>query len=204
MTLPDILLLTAVMATLALIPSTSVALVVTRSATNGFKNGVAVTAGIVLSDLVFVCLALLGMSALAEWMGGFFLVIKYLAAAYLIWFGVSLLRSKPSTAIRTLNDASSLSVSFYAGLLLTLGDIKAIFFYASLFPAFVDLAAITTGDIVLIICITVLTVGSIKLAYAYAASKMLSFANQPSLKRGTSMVAGTMMVGTGCYLFIKP
>lgn len=204
MTLPDILLLTAIMATLALIPSTSVALVVTRSATNGFKNGAAVAAGIVLGDLVFVCLALLGMSALAELMGGFFLVIKYLAAAYLIWFGLSLLRSKPSDAVKSVIDAPSLSISFYSGLLVTLGDIKAIFFYASLFPAFVDLAAITAGDIALIVCITVLTVGGIKLVYAYAASKMLYFANRPSLNRGTSMAAGSLMVGTGCYLLVKP
>lgn len=204
MTLPEILLLTAVMATLALVPSTSVALVVTRSATNGFKNGAAVAAGIVLGDLVFVWLALLGMSALAEWMGGFFLVIKYLAAAYLIWFGLSLLRSKPSGFNQPANASSALSMSFYSGLLVTLGDIKAIFFYASLFPAFVDLAAITMGSIALIVCITVLTVGGIKLAYAYAASKMLSFTNQPSVNPGTSMVAGTMMVGTGCYLLTKP
>jgi len=46
---------------LAAMPSTSVALVVTRSATLGVGNGFSVAAGIVLGDLVFVMLAILGL-----------------------------------------------------------------------------------------------------------------------------------------------
>jgi threonine/homoserine/homoserine lactone efflux protein len=48
------------MITLAAIPSTSVALVVTRSATMNPANGVAVTTGIMLGDLIIVVLAILG------------------------------------------------------------------------------------------------------------------------------------------------
>ena len=71
------------------------ALVVARSSTAGFANGSAVAAGIVVGDLVFVCLAVSGMTALAEVMGSSFLVLRYLAGAYLIWFGIGLMRSRP-------------------------------------------------------------------------------------------------------------
>lgn len=73
-----------IMLTLAALPSASVALVVTRSATAGFANGVAVALGIVVGDLLFVALAILGLSLLAETMGAFFAILKYLGGAYLI------------------------------------------------------------------------------------------------------------------------
>lgn len=143
MSLVEIFGLFAAMVALALVPSISVALVVARSSSAGFLIGSAVAAGIVAGDLVFVFLAVMGMAALAETVGSFFLILRYLAGAYLIWFGMSLMRSKASWSLRNSDrSASTLSASFFSGLLLTLSDVKAIFFYASLFPAFVDLTAV--------------------------------------------------------------
>ena len=68
------------LATLAALPSTSVALVITRSATIGVADGIAVASGIVIGDLVFVLLALLGLSVVAENLGSLFMGIKYLGA----------------------------------------------------------------------------------------------------------------------------
>ena len=205
MTLVEAVMLFVAMMTLALVPSTSVALVVTRSATAGFANGAAVAAGIVVGDLVFVCLVVFGLAALADVMGGFFVILRYLAAVYLIWFGIALLRSKPA-----LNPGvpgrpvSKLSVSFLAGLFLTLGDVKAIFFYASLFPVFVDLAAITAADIGIIALLTLVAVGGIKLGYAWFAHGVLSLSHVRRAERAAKLTAGGFMVGAGTYLIIKP
>lgn len=205
MTLIEITALLAAMTALALVPSTSVALVVARSSTAGFLNGAAVTAGIVAGDLVFVCLAVLGMAALAEIMGGLFLAIRYLAGAYLIWFGISLLRSAPSAQMSvTGRSASTLSASFILGLLLTLGDVKAIVFYASLFPAFVDMASLTTADIAMIVAITVVTVGGVKLGYAYGACRISALAGHLRGQRAAKFAAGGCMIGAGVYLVAKP
>jgi hypothetical protein len=75
-------------------------------------------------------------------------VLRYLAAAYLIWFGFSLIRGgakagKPADVHR----ARGLGASFAAGIALTLGDVKAILFYAALFPVFVDVTVLSTFDI---------------------------------------------------------
>lgn len=87
--------LLVLMVGLAVLPSASVALVVTRSATHGFPHGAAVASGIVIGDLIFVTLAVLGLSALAETGGGFMLsVFRYLGGSYLIWLGLGLLRSR--------------------------------------------------------------------------------------------------------------
>ena len=145
MTFTDAIALFFVMGALAAIPSSSVLLVVTQSTAIGLRNGVATAAGVVAGDLFLMTIAILGMTTLAQQMGAFFVVIKYLAAAYLIWFGIGLIRNCRHRANQARSAAGfkrpkgSLPVSFLSGLFLTLGDIKALFFYASLLPAFVNM-----------------------------------------------------------------
>lgn len=205
MSIIDSISLFAIMVTLAIIPSTSVALVVTRSATLGVGNGIAVALGIVLGDLVFILLAILGLSVIAETMGGFFLVIRCLGGAYLLWLGFTLLTSENKITFSVNHSAThgNLITSFLAGFFLTLGDIKAIFFYVSLFPAFVDLSALNTSDIIIIFVITISTVGLVKIAYAISAKKVVIMSQGLKLETTAKKVAGSFMIGAGSYLIIK-
>ena len=194
-----------IMIVLAAMPSTSVALVVTRSVTLGIGNGVAVAAGIVLGDLVFIMLAILGLSIVAETMGSLFMIIKYLAALYLLWLGFSLLKAKSTntiTANRT-REKGSLIASFLSGFFLTLGDIKAIFFYASLFPSFIDLSSLQVLDILMITLIAVASVGGVKIIYALSATRVASLARSHKLENAARKTAGSLMVGVGSYLIVK-
>lgn len=201
MNLPEIAALFFVMMILALVPSTSVALVVARSSTAGFMNGAAVAAGIVAGDLVFVLLAVFGMTALAEVMGSLFLILRYLAGAYLIWFGIGLLKSAPSPAVATpVRPGATLSASFLSGLSLTLSDVKAIFFYASLFPVFVDLTTINVWDITLIVIVTIAAVGGVKLGYACFAMRVASFVRGGRKESVIRAAAGGFMLCAGIYL----
>ena len=95
----EITALFAVMVPLAAMPSSSVALVVTRSVSSGRISGVFSALGIVAGDLVFVAMALLGMVVLAEQLGAFFVLMKYCGGAYLIYLGVQLMRSRPSMTV---------------------------------------------------------------------------------------------------------
>ncbi|SFM76160.1 LysE family translocator [Marinobacter zhejiangensis] len=205
MGLYDTFALFIAMVVLALVPSGSVALVVTRAATAGFAQGVAVVAGIVAGDLVFVCLALLGMAAVADALGGFFVVIKYLAGAYLIWFGATLILSKPPLQTKSEGcGSSSLSVSFFSGLVLTLGDVKAVMFYASFFPAFIDLHTVTATDIAVIVALTLVAVGGVKLGYVFAAKKVAALTGGLRAVRGARIAGGGVMIGAGTLLIAKP
>ncbi len=205
MTIIETITLFAIMLALAAIPSASVALVVTRSATLGVTNGIAVSAGIVLGDLVFILLALAGLSVMAQAMGSLFMIIKYLGAAYLLWLGYTLLTAKSTIEIPAQNSTGkrSLLASFLAGFMLTLGDIKAIVFYVSLFPVFIDLSSLQIADILIIVAVMVVSVGSVKLIYAFSALKVASLARRYKLDNAARKTAGGLMVGTGSYLIIK-
>ncbi|WP_126454747.1 LysE family translocator [Sulfuriflexus mobilis] len=205
MSIIETISLFGIMVALAAMPSASVALVITRSVTLGVANGIAVSVGIVLGDLVFILLAILGLSVVAETMGSLFMVIKYLGATYLLWLGYTLLTSKSNTTI-TLNktiEKRNLAASFFAGFILTLGDIKAIVFYVSLFPVFIDLTALNVADILIIISVMVVCVGSVKILYAFSATKIASLARSHKLDNAARKTAGCFMVGAGSYLIVK-
>lgn len=159
------------MAVLAAVPSVSVLAVAARSAGHGFLHGAATALGVVTGDIVFVLLAVFGLVLLVENLGGTFSLVRYAGGAYLIWLGARLWRSRSRTAHGPDSADPSLLSGFTSGLLITLADQKAVLFYLGFFPAFVDLSALTPVDVAIIVAITLLAVGGVKLIYAYAAQR---------------------------------
>lgn len=195
----DAFLLTLTLAALAALPSASVALVVARAGSS-LGAGLAASAGIVVGDLLFVGLALAGMAALAASLGSYFVTVKYLAALLLIAFGISLWRN--ARADERSPARIGWAGSFATGLLLTLADLKAIVFYASLLPVFVDLDTLAKPDIAGVLAITLLTVGGTKAAYALAAHHWLR--RLPDKANLTARrVAGTLMLGAGVVILTR-
>lgn len=205
MSIIEIITLFGIMIALAALPSASVALVITRSVTLGVANGVAVTAGIILGDLAFILFAIFGLSVIAETMGSLFMIVKYLGATYLFWLGYTLITSKSTTKI-TVDETvkkQNLFTSFIAGFILTLGDIKAIIFYASLLPAFVNLSTLQASDVLIIITIMIASLGSVKILYAFSAAKIVTFTIGKNLDNVARQTAGGFMLGAGGYLIVK-
>ncbi|WP_438969721.1 LysE family translocator [Methylophaga sp.] len=205
MSIIEIMTLFGIMASLAALPSTSVALVITRSVTLGIGDGVAAAVGICLADLFFILLVMFGLSLVAETMGNFFLVIKYMGASYLVWLGFSFLVTKPqiSVMVNATNGKSSLISSFLGGLVLTLGDVKAIFFYLSLFPLFIDLASLQITDVFLVMWITIISVGGVKIIYVLMARKILVLVQGHSFETVAKKTIGVFWVAVGGYILTK-
>ncbi|MEC4803022.1 MAG: LysE family translocator [Jaaginema sp. PMC 1079.18] len=202
MNLSTIITLLGAMVVLAAIPSVSVLMVITRSVTGGFKQGCYTTLGIVLGDLIFIIIALQGLALFAQHSDTLFLVIKYLGAAYLSYLGIRLLRSKPQKIELQESASSSNFASFLAGLSLTLADQKAIFFYLGFFPAFLDLTLVTGQDILIIVVITILAVGGVKLIYALMATKAQKLSNS-QVSQNLYRIAGLVMIIIALLLLFK-
>ena len=146
------------MVVLAFIPGVSVLAVSARSAAYGFTHGVFTTIGIIVGDIIFITIAIYGLSVLAELMGSRFVLVKYLGGAYLMWLGVALWREKPKAEEVEGNIESSLLSSFLTGLFITLADQKAILFYFGFFPAFFDLSTFSFFDTSIIIVIATVAI----------------------------------------------
>ncbi|MFP4007179.1 MAG: LysE family translocator [Spirulinaceae cyanobacterium] len=202
MTFSTIFALFSAMIILAALPSVSVLAVATRSATSGFKQGIFTTLGIVAGDIIFILIVLQGLVLLVNNFGNLFSLIKYLGAAYLIFLGIRLFRAKPQTLDIEKKQKSSTFASFLTGLSITLADQKATLFYLGFFPAFLDLTQITWGDTLIIIGITILAVGGVKLIYAFLALQARQLIN-PQTNRKLNILAGSMMIVAALFLLIK-
>ena len=203
LTFTSVVTLSGVMVVGALIPSVSVSAVLARSAAFGFAHGIFTSFGIVVGDIVFILIAIYGLSVLADLMGSDFVLVKYLGAAYLIWLGTVLWSSKSKTDGVKANSKSSLLSSFMIGLLITLGDQKAILFYLGFFPALLDLSTISLLDTSIIITIATLAVGGPKLVYAFMADRASLIFKKTGATKAINIAAGSVMVGVGVLLMAK-
>lgn len=202
MSLERIVALWLAMVILAALPSVSVLAVTTQAATSGWQYGALTAMGIVLGDLIFILIAVLGLSFLIAWIGPFFVVLKLLGAAYLIWLGWTLGRSTPQTFETKTGKPTSKWSSFMTGFLLTLGDQKATLFYLGFFPAFVDLSKLSMLDILVLIAVTIVSVGGVKLGYAVLADRARLLIGV-TLRQWMNRIAGSLMIAVGCYLVVQ-
>ena len=203
MTLTTAITLFISMIVLALIPGPGVLTVTARSAHAGLRHGLSATAGIVAGDFVFITLALFGLATLSSVLGELFFIIKYLGAAYLIWLGASLFTSAPSGSAGRAVNTPKHTASFAAGLITTLSNPKAILFYLSFFPAFLDLSNVTISDAVLLYVIATVSVGGVMFGYAYIAYKAQSIYSNSRKARLFRVGSGSMLVGSGIYVAVR-
>lgn len=190
---------------LAAIPSVSVALVVSLSATRGIRHGAAAAAGIVTGDIVFIIIALLGLGALAQTFAPFFTGVQIIASLYLLWTGIRMMKAHPPESAQDLPTArhGALAGSFAAGFLLTLGDMKAILFYAGVFPAFFDLRQLGISEFLFIAGLTALTVGGVKLGYAACAASVYRKWAHSTTGSLLQRIAALLMMGAGLLLISR-
>ncbi|WP_138469411.1 LysE family translocator [Poseidonocella sp. HB161398] len=114
--------------------------------THGAQNGVAFAAAASLARLaVFVPMiaaSALGLGMLLSASALLFGAVKIAGAAYLIWMGIRLLRSRPAQAGGgAAGERPAFRLAFRREALAAIGNPKAILIFAAFFPQFVDTSA---------------------------------------------------------------
>jgi threonine/homoserine/homoserine lactone efflux protein len=124
-------------AILLVIPGPAVFYVVSRSIGQGRAAGLVSALGITTGTLFHVAAATLGLSALLTSSAVAFQFVKYLGAAYLIYLGIRVLRSKEALALDAANGERRLVHIFGQGLLVNLLNPKTALFFLAFLPQFV-------------------------------------------------------------------
>lgn len=203
MTLINIFTFAAAMFLLAITPGPGVFATISRALASGFNNASFVVLGIVLGDIVFLLLAIFGLSAIASILGDFFVIVKYLGGIYLLFLGYKILSSKEEKTNVNAVEELSWKKNFLTGLLITLSNPKVILFYLGFLPTFVNLHSLTLIDIVIISAIVTVVLGGVMLAYAYSASGAKKLFKSKKSKRKMNIAAGSVMVLAGGTLIAK-
>ncbi len=185
---------------MALSPGPGVAAVLSRSLVSGYRSGLRVVLGLVLIDFFFLAAAVLGLSAVSQVLGPLFQVVKYVAAAYLVFAGWKMV-SRRTTSLKletTATDAAWKDVLL--GGVVTLGNPKAILFYGAFLPAFFDVQAIGVEEY-LVICAIILVVSfPVYAVYMLIAAKSVRAVRSNRLTDGLHKTSGAMLIGTGLFV----
>lgn len=203
MNLLSLFALAGAMFVLAATPGPGVFATLARALASGFGHASILVLGIVTGDLIFLLLAVYGLAAIADLLGGFFTGVRYLGAAYLIWLGVRIWRSNPAAV--AVEGVSELSwhANYLSGLVITLGNPKVILFYLGFLPTFLDLQVLTVVDVVLVALVVSAVLGGVLLGYAYAAQRARILLRSPAASRRMNRIAGGVMIGTGGVLLAR-
>ncbi len=202
MSIESYLALFLAMVTIGVIPGPAVFAVTSASLVSGAKRGILMTIGLTLSDYVFIILAISGLSVVAELMGEAFVILKYLCALYLLWMGVMLFRSQGGLEEENISRTNHKS-AILTGFLISFSNPKAIIFYVALFPAFVDVNAVSFSEVLGIMLCATLAFGPINLAYTFLGARAKKFATTSERLSWLRKIAGSVMAGTGVTIALR-
>jgi len=177
--------------------------VVARALGSGFSHAFSMSLGMVLGDLIFLLMAIFGLNAIAQMMGDIFVIVKYIGGLYLIYLGIKIFLSKPSTSSIKSSTSKSLAKDFLSGFLICISNPKVILFYLGFLPTFVDLATLSTGDVFLVSSLVVAILTLVLGGYSYFASKARKAIKKPRTQTIMNRFAGSIMFGAGTALILK-
>lgn len=119
-------------------PGQDMILVMSRSVAQGPSAGVATAAGVSVGLVGHTLLATLGLGAILRTSELLFVVLKLAGAAYLVYLGVGLLRTREAQLAVTHGATRSLPRLFVDGALSNLANPKIAVFYFAFLPQFVS------------------------------------------------------------------
>jgi threonine/homoserine/homoserine lactone efflux protein len=185
---------------LAITPGPGIFYVLARSLRGGRKEGVWSAAGTFLGGLVHVAAAAFGLSAILAASAIAFETVRYAGAAYLIYLGYRMIRSRKQDF--GLDSTGKSGGTFVQGVMTEVLNPKTALFFLSFIPQFVS---IQQGHVALqflvlgAISVTLNTCADVLVA-CFAGPLGSSMKRNARLRSGQRTASGVAMIGLGVYV----
>jgi len=188
----------AASAVLLIIPGPTILLVLSYALTQGRRVAVAMALGVALGDLVAMSASLAGLGALVLASATAFTALKWLGAAYLVWLGVKLLRSRPAQGLGAdlVEGLPARGVFWHAAAVTALNP-KSIAFFIAFVPQFLQPAAPLAPQFAVLVATFVGLAAMNALAYALAADRLRARLRRPGVLVWLNRIGGTALIGMG-------
>jgi threonine/homoserine/homoserine lactone efflux protein len=177
-------------------PGPGIAALVAQVVGKGPEGAASFATGLILGDLVWLAMAILGLAVVAQTFHEVFLVIKYVGAGYLVYLAYRMWTAP--VAARDIAGAprrDGWARLFCAGLAVTLGNPKVVAFYLALLPSLIDLARVGLLGYVELAGISVVILMAVFGAYAVAAARARALFRSTRAMRLLNRTGGTVMAG---------
>ncbi|SMX47518.1 LysE family translocator [Actibacterium lipolyticum] len=172
-----------------------------RAMAGGFHAAWPLALGVVVGDMLWPLLAILGVTWVVSVFDGFMALLRLLACAIFLLMGYLLIKNadKSITSNKRLTRPG-MWAGFMAGVAVILGNPKAILFYMGVLPGFFDLTAVTGPDIAAIVALSfaVPLLGNLVLALSIDRARRL-LASAQAIRR-MNLVAGCLLILVGLVI----
>ncbi|MGB7432771.1 MAG: LysE family translocator [Ahrensia sp.] len=187
----------------AVIPGPGIIALVARALGSGFRPTMPMLLGIIAGDVVYLGAAIVGLAWIATQFAVVFTVLKYAGAAYLFYMAWGFWRSGITAETIQARKAQGGWASFTAGLLVTLGNPKAIIFYMALLPNLFDLALIRPADFAILIVLTTIVLLVTLTPYVALAGRARQLLQTPKALLVMNRIAGTCLAGAATAIALR-
>lgn len=189
---------------LGLSPGPAVFATIGRALSAGLGRTYLFILGIILGDLLFASLAMLGLAYLVSSYAFIFVLLKVMGSFWLFYLGYGALRAEASstklTASAEVSEAPLQSI--LSGFLLTASNPKDLIFFISFLPAFLDLGTITPLGIALAASTIALTFLVTLSCYALPAARMRQSLTSARNQLWLNRIAGVTLIAVGILMLI--
>jgi len=194
-----------ILAVLALMssPGPSHLLMLSNSATYGFKRATATIFGDLSANILQMFAAVLGLSFLITSSSNIFNFIKWIGVTYLVWNALNMFFKKNNLKkVKKINSKKIFNKLYLQGFITSASNPKAIIFFASLFPQFIVINQNIWIQFI-ILSLTYVTIdGILLMTYGLGASWIVSFIKKNSAI-WVNRIGGVLMLITAILLALK-
>lgn len=193
MTLTSLIVFIGALFVAAGTPGPSIAALVARVISKGTRGVFPFLFGMWIGDAVWLTVAVLGLSAIAETFNHVFIAIKWLGVAYLLYLAFKMWTASPDPSEAELPEARSSLKLFATALSVALGNPKIMMFYIALLPSIIDIHAVTVVGWVELVSCQFVVLMTVNLSWIFLAGKARGFLkSRRALQMANRVSAGAM------------
>lgn len=200
-TLADASLYAGALLILFLTPGPVWVAMIARGMSGGFHAAWPLAFGVVVGDVLWPLIAILGVTWIVSVFENFMLVLRWVACLTFLVMGWLVIKHRNKTiASDSRLTRPGMWAGFLAGLAVILGNPKAVLFYMGVLPGFFDLSALTWTDIGVICFLSMIVplLGNLILAMFVGRARRL--VRSPTALSRTNFVAGVLLIAVGLVI----
>lgn len=180
------------------VPGPTIILVISQAIHHGRRSVIPLVLGVVSGDFTAMVCSLLGLGALLSLSAMLFIAVKWIGAAYLVFLGIKLWRSKPTPeGMAALNAGNAGRSLFRSSYVVTSLNPKGIVFFSAFLPQFVDPSSAAVPQLVALGTTFLVLAGVNATLYALFAGQLREWLSSPRVRRWFNRCGATALIGAG-------
>jgi threonine/homoserine/homoserine lactone efflux protein len=191
----------AATAVLCVIPGPTIIFLIGNTLAHGRVHSLWSLLGAALGDLVAILTVSLGVGAVLAASATLFTVFKWLGAAYLLWLGVKMWRTRHSDdAEDTISPMQTARNGLVQAFMVCALNPKSIAFFVAFLPQFIDPARSVAPQMAILAATFVGTAMTIAASYVLLADRARRFVRGARGRKVMDRLGGTALIGAGAVV----